>query len=126
MDDNKKTGTQQETAQVEAAQNEALKQKYGCKLYEVGITVPVDDTTSKSYTYRFKRPTNQSYDRYISTAAKVGITKASRTFMLDAVIDEDKTQLEADLEENPGIAVTIGNKLTEILGLSDSVNLRKL
>lgn len=126
MDDTKKTSAQQEAAQKEAAQNEALKQKYGGQVYRVGITVPVDDTTSKSYTYCFKRPTNQSYDRYISTAAKVGITKASSTFMLDAVIDEDKDRLMADLEENPGISVTIGNKLTEILGLSDSVNLTKL
>ena len=37
-----------------------------------------------------------SYDRYIKTAAQ-GITKASKAFMLDAVIDEDAERLTKDL-----------------------------
>lgn len=67
---------------------EQLKAKYGGKLYRVGITVPVDDESEKEFSYYFKRPTVPSYDRYIKTAAQ-GITKASKAFMLDAVIDED-------------------------------------
>lgn len=120
MAENKQTPTQSEE------NIEALKQKYGGTLYKVGITVPVDDERSTDYSYHFKRPAVQSYDRYVRTAAKVGITKASESFMLDAVIDEDKDRLIADIEENPGIAIVIGNKLTEILGLSDTVNLKKL
>ena len=46
--------------------------------------------------------------------------------MLDAVIDEDAERLTKDMEENPGIAITIGNKLTEILGLTNTANLKKL
>ena len=46
--------------------------------------------------------------------------------MLDAVIDEDRERLAKDMEENPGIAITIGNKLTEILGLTNTANLKKL
>ena len=46
--------------------------------------------------------------------------------MLDAIVDEDKERLETDMEENPGIAITIGNKLTEILGLTNTANLKKL
>lgn len=118
--------TKQAPAQSEADNIEALKQKYGTKIYSVSITVSEDDDKSVDFTYRFKRPSTQSYDRYISTAAKVGITKASEAFMLDAVIDEDKDKLIADMEENPGISITIGNKLTEILGLSDRVNLKRL
>lgn len=121
MAEDKKINTQGRANDIEA-----LKQKYDCQLYEVGITVPVDDTTSKDYSYRFKRPAVQSYDRYVRTASKVGITKASEVFMLDAVIDEDREQLVSDMAENPGIAIVIGNKLTEILGLSDTVNLKKL
>ena len=93
---------------------EQLKAKYGGKLYRVGITVPVDDESEKEFSYYFKRPTVPSYDRYIKTAAQ-GITKASKAFMLDA-----------DMEENPGIAISIGNKLTEILGLTGTANLKKL
>lgn len=102
-----------------------LKEKYG-KIYHVGITVPIDDSEEKEFYYYFKRPTVPSYDRYIKTAAQTGITKSSKIFMLDAVVDEDEERLTADMEENPGIAITIGNKLTEILGLTNTANLRKL
>ena len=104
---------------------EELKSKYDGKLYQVGITIPIDDDHEKEYSYRFKRPSVPSYDRYVKTAAQ-GITKASKAFMLDAVIDEDRERLAKDMEENPGIAITIGNKLTEILGLTNTANLKKL
>ena len=96
---------------------EAMRQKYG-KVYKVSVTVPVDDEESKDFSYHFKRPSVPSYDRYIK--------KASKTFMLDAVVDEDRDRLTADMEEYPGVAITIGNKLTELLGLTDGVNLKKL
>ena len=105
---------------------EQLKEKYGGKLYRVGTTVPVDDDTQVEYTYHLKRPSVPSYDRYIKSASQSGITKASKVFMLDAVIDEDRDKLTKDMEENPGIAITIGNKLTEILGLTNTANLKKL
>ena len=44
----------------------------------------------------------------------------------NAVIDEDAERLTKDMEENPGIAISIGNKLTEILGLTGTANLKKL
>lgn len=103
---------------------EELKAKYG-KLYRAGITVPVDDDTSEEYSYLFKRPSVSAYDRYIKTASQIGITKASRVFMLDCVIEEDREQLEKDMELNPGIAISIGNKLTEIMGLG-TANLKML
>lgn len=105
---------------------EALKVKYGGKLYRVGITIPVDDDEVKEFSYHFKRPSLPSYDRYVQSAAKQGITKASRVFMLDAVVDEDKERLKADMDEYPGVGISIGNKLTEILGLTDTANLKKL
>ena len=104
---------------------EAMRQKYG-KVYKVSVTVPVDDEESKDFSYHFKRPSVPSYDRYIKTASKIGMTKASKTFMLDAVVDEDRERLIADMEEYPGISITIGNKLGELLGLGNDVNLKKL
>lgn len=104
---------------------EALKAKYG-KVYRVGISVPVDDDSREEFTYHFKRPSVPSYDRYIKTMSKVGATAASKAFLLDTVVEEDRDRLTADMEENPGIALTVGNKLTELLGLTDSVNLKKL
>ncbi len=113
------------TTATAAQSEEALKAKYG-KLYRVGVTIPVDDDEEKNFSYYFKRPTVSSYDRFIQTTRKHGITKASRVFMLDAVVDEDRERLKADLEEYPGVGISIGNKLTEILGLTDATNLKKL
>ncbi len=121
----KSTGTSTPTSATMAQDEEALKAKYG-KLYRVGVTIPVDDDEEKNFSYYFKRPTVSSYDRFIQTTSKHGITKASRVFMLDAVVDEDRERLKADLEEYPGVGISIGNKLTEILGLTDSTNLKKL
>jgi hypothetical protein len=104
---------------TQASSDEQLKEKYGGKLYR-----PVDDENEMEYVYRFKRPSVPSYDRYIKSASQSGITKASKVFMLDAVIDEDRDKLTKDMEENPGIAITIGNKLTEIL--TNTANLKKL
>lgn len=104
---------------------EAMKQKYG-KVYKVGVTVPVDDETEQDVSYFFKRPSVPSYDRFVKTMSKIGISKASKTFILDAVVEEDRERLTADMEEYPGLSITIGNKLGELLGLGNDVNLKKL
>ena len=104
---------------------DVLKAKYG-KVYRVGMTIPDDDESEREFTYHFKRPSVASYDRYIASAAKAGMVKASRTFMLDAVVEEDRERLIADMEEYPGVSLTIGDKLTELLGLTKTVNLKRL
>lgn len=108
-----------------SSREDALKARYG-KVYRVGMTVPIDDTEEQECSYYFKRPSVPSYDRYIKSAAQAGITKASKVFMLDAVVEEDRERLLADMEEYPGVAITIGNKLTELLGLTNTANLKKL
>ena len=125
MEDMKNNPAQALPAVTKLASDEELKAKYG-KAYRIGMTVSEDDETEIELVYHFKRPSVPSYDRYIKTASKIGMTKASKTFMLDAVVDEDRDRLTADMEEYPGVAITIGNKLTELLGLTDGVNLKKL
>ena len=113
---------------IEAAEEkkaEELKAKYG-KVYKVGVTIPVDDIDSLDMTYYFKKPSLPAYDRFVKTMNKVGASAASKRFLMDAVVDEDKERLVAVMDEYPGVAITVGNKLSEILGLTDSVNLRKL
>ena len=107
------------------APTEAMKQKYG-KVYKVGVTVPVDDENEQEISYYFKRPSVPSYDRYVKTLAQIGASKASKRFMLDAVVEEDEARLTADAETYPGVAIAIGGKLTDILGLTNAVNLKKL
>ena len=107
------------------ASDEELKSKYG-KVYRIGMTVFEDDETEIELVYHFKRPSVASYDRYVRSLAQIGAPKASKQFMLDAVAEEDEARLTADAETYPGVAVAIGGKLTDILGLTNAVNLKKL
>lgn len=107
------------------ASDEELKSKYG-KVYRIGMTVFEDDETEIELVYHFKRPSVASYDRYVRSLAQIGASKASKQFMLDAVVEEDEARLTADAETYPGVAVAIGGKLTDILGLTNAVNLKKL
>ena len=106
------------------ASDEELKSKYG-KVYRIGMTVFEDDETEIELVYHFKRPSVASYDRYVRSLAQIGASKASKQFMLDAVVEEDEARLTADAETYPGVAVAIGGKLTDILGLTNAVNLKK-
>ncbi|EHO35312.1 hypothetical protein HMPREF0995_00596 [Lachnospiraceae bacterium 7_1_58FAA] len=128
MEDVKKTAqgeTVSNTAAAAKAEAEQLKEKYKCRVYRVGITIPQDDSEEKEFAYYFKRPAIASYDRYLKSAAQQGIVKASKVFMLDCVTEESRDALIADMEEYPGIAVSVGNRLTEILGLTNA-NLKML
>ena len=128
MEDVKKTAqgeTISNNAAAAKAEAEQLKEKYKCKVYRVGITIPQDDSEEKEFAYYFKRPAIASYDRYLKSAAQQGIVKASKVFMLDCVTEESRDALIADMEEYPGIAVSVGNRLTEILGLTNA-NLKML
>ena len=128
MEDVKKTAqgeTVSNTAAAAKAEAEQLKEKYKCKVYRVGITIPQDDSEEKEFAYYFKRPAIASYDRYLKSAAQQGIVKASKVFMLDCVTEESRDALITDMEEYPGIAVSVGNRLTEILGLTNA-NLKML
>ena len=107
------------------ASDEELKSKYG-KVYRIGMTVFEDDETEIELVYHFKRPSVASYDRYVRSLAQIGASKASKQFMLDAVVEEDEARLTADAETYPGVAVAIGGKLTDILGLTNAVNLKIL
>ena len=107
------------------ASDEELKSKYG-KVYRIGMTVFEDDETEIELVYHFKRPSVASYDRYVRSLAQIGASKASKRFMLDAVVEEDEARLTADAETYPGVAIAIGGKLTDILGLTNAVNLKKL
>ena len=76
------------SAAPKLASDEELKAKYG-KVYRIGMTVSEDDENEVELVYRFKRPSVASYDRYVKTLAQIGASKASKRFMLDAVVEED-------------------------------------
>ncbi|NPV89819.1 MAG: hypothetical protein HPY50_03460 [Firmicutes bacterium] len=120
MEDNK---TAAETPKVKN-EADAYKAKYG-KLYRVNATIEPDDSTTVELTYLFKKPATASYDRYVKSTAQ-SPTKALKAFVLDNIIEEQQQKLEADLEEYPALALSVGEKLLNMLGLSKDINLKLL
>lgn len=103
---------------------EGYKAKYG-KVYQVGITVQPDDFTTLEFEYIFKKPNTASFDRYVKSASQSS-TKALKMFILDNIIEEQSAKLEKDLEEYPALALSVGEKLLNMLGLSKDINLKLL
>lgn len=101
-----------------------LKKEYG-KIYMITTELIEDDENIREVKYIFKKPKTASYDRYIKNASK-GTTKALLAFLLDNVIEEQESDLINDIEEYPALTLGIGQKLLNLLGLSDNVNLTKL
>lgn len=62
---------------------------------------------------------------YVKTTAQ-GATKALKVFLFDNVVEESRVSLEANLEEFPALALSIGEKLLGMLGLSKQTNLKML
>lgn len=115
---------QQSASVSDSTLEEMLKEKHG-RIYRVKITLRPDDDTEVEVCYFFKRPGNPSYNRYVKTASK-DMTNALKAFMFDSVVDESKERLEEDLEEYPALALGIGERLLAMMGLADTVNLKKL
>lgn len=101
-----------------------MKSKYG-KLYKITTELTEDDEHTREVEYIFKKPVTASYDRYLKNASK-GATKALQAFLLDNVIPEQESDLTENIEEYPALTLGIGQKLLNLLGLSDNVNLTKL
>lgn len=96
---------------------EALKKKYAAseeKVYTVVTTVQVDDETEDEFTFLFKKPKAASYDRYVKTMSN-SVTKASKSFAFDNIIDEQRDMLKETVEEYPAITISLMSKITKIL-----------
>lgn len=88
---------------------EALKKKYAAseeKVYTVVTTVQVDDETEDEFTFLFKKPKAASYDRYVKTMSN-SVTKASKSFAFDNIIDEQRDMLKETVEEYPAITISL-------------------
>ena len=100
-----------------------LRRKYG-KLYTVSVEIEVDDFETDSKTYLFRKPSAVSFDRLVKKIS-VSPAKAAEDFVMDTIIPEDADRLKEDLEEYPGLALTINDKLTSMLGLSKGIAVKK-
>ena len=117
-----------ENETVQAVDVEGLKRKYSGteeKIYTVTTTVQVDDDTDEEFTYLFRKPKPASYDRYVKTISN-SVTKASKSFVFDNIIDEQRDQLKQTVEEYPAITISLADKLLRMLGLADTTSVKKL
>ena len=107
---------------------ESLKRKYSGtdeKIYTVTTTVQVDDDTEEEFSYLFRKPKPASYDRYVKTISN-SVTKASKSFVFDNIIEEQKDELKKTVEEYPAITISLVDKLLRMLGLADTTSVKKL
>lgn len=103
---------------------DALREKYP-KAYKVEYTFDIDDETTETREYVFKKPSTASYDRFVKTTAN-SPTKASRAFVLDNIISEQLAAITADFEEYPAMPLGLVDKLFALLGLGKDVSVKKL
>lgn len=107
---------------------ESLKRKYSGtdeKIYTVTTTVQVDDDTEEEFSYLFRKPKPASYDRYVKTISN-SVTKASKSFVFDNIIEEQRDELKKTVEEYPAITISLTDKLLRMLGLADTTSVKKL
>lgn len=107
---------------------ESLKRKYSGtdeKIYTMTTTVQVDDDTEEEFSYLFRKPKPASYDRYVKTISN-SVTKASKSFVFDNIIEEQRDELKKTVEEYPAITISLADKLLRMLGLADTTSVKKL
>lgn len=107
---------------------EQLRTKYkemDGKIYEIVTSIQEDDENEKEFDFIFRKPGTPSYDRYVKTSGTSG-TRALKTFVLDNICEEQHKELKDVLEEYPAMAIGLGEKLLNMLGLSKDTTVKKL
>ena len=135
FENNKKT---EETAVLTATKSvepikgedkmEQLRKKYketDGKIYEINTILHPDDESEVELDYIFRKPGTPSYDRYVKTSGISG-SRALKTFVLDNICEEQNAELKEMLEEYPAMAISLGEKLLDMLGLSKETQVKKL
>lgn len=126
--ENKLLNAGKESEVAKGTDVESLKEKYSGtdeKIYTVITTVQVDDETEEEFTFLFRKPKPASYDRYVKTISN-SVTKASKSFAFDNIIDEQREELKKTVEEYPAITISLADKLLRMLGLADTTSVKKL
>ena len=117
-----------ESEAAKKADVESLKAQYSGtdeKIYTVTTTVQVDDDTEEEFSYLFRKPKPASYDRYVKTISN-SVTKASKSFVFDNIIEEQRDELKKTVEEYPAITISLADKLLRMLGFADTTSVKKL
>lgn len=122
------TKAAEQTIQDRVDEMEKLRKKYkelDGKIYEVTTITHPDDDSEEEFDFIFRKPGTPSYDRYVKTSSTSG-TRALKTFVLDNICEEQNQKLKDTLEEYPAMAISLGEKLLDMLGLSKETQVKKL
>jgi len=110
---------------VNISDEAALKRKYG-KVFYIAVRVDDDDENEgRKIGFYFQEPTQASFSRYLKTASK-NMVQSTLNFVMDNVIAEQKTNLEEEGKNYPGLPLNLGQKLLSAIGMGDDVNFRRL
>ena len=87
----------------------------------------IDGTTNvlKGTAKLHVEPALAEHDRYVKTMSN-SVTKASKSFAFDNIIDEQRDMLKETVEEYPAITISLADKLLRMLGLADTTSVKKL
>lgn len=118
-------GTEEDAEKKKMAQLRSKYKKEDGNVYEIVTSIQEDDENEKSFDFIFRKPGTPSYDRYVKTSGTSG-TKALKTFVMDNICDEQREELKAAIGEYPAIAISLGEKLLNMLGLSKDTTVKKL
>ena len=95
------------------------------KYYEVTVTLQVDDETEEEKTYFFRKPKTPSYDPVLKDGPDLK-QQGPDGILLDNIHPDQREKLEADFKEYPAMALSVGEKLLAMLGLSKATAVKKL
>lgn len=131
--DAKTAGLQTQSAEVsdenmKNAEMEKLREKYkktDGKIYEIETSIQEDDENETTFDFIFRKPGTPSYDRYVKTSGTSG-SKALKVFVTDNICEEQRDELKDAMEEYPALAISLGEKLLNMLGLSKDTSVKKL
>lgn len=98
-----------------------LKNKHK-KIYQVDYE---NDDIEQEFTFYFTKPTVISLNRALKSLSKKSL-QAMKDFTLDNIVEEQKEDYLAAIEEYPAMPMVIGQKLMALLGVSDTVTIKKL
>lgn len=105
----------------EVINKEEIKKKYP-KVYEIEIE---NEDLEQTFTYYFMKPSTPSFNRALKTMSKQSL-QAMNDFTTDNIIPELLEKYKEDIKNYPALAFTAGQKLMGLLGLSDTVTVKKL
>lgn len=104
---------------------EELKKKYP-KLYRVVARITLEDEDEiVEMELFFVKPKTTSFNRYIKSMSRDSLG-ASNDFVLDNIVEEQRSGLTQMIEEYPATSLNVVEKLLNMLGFAKSANFKKL